>query len=54
VDAGPATRITSVRVVVTGPATTDAPLGTDAIAKLTREWLLPEGETFRQSAWLAA
>ena len=54
VDPGPATRITSVRIVVTGPATTDAPLGTDAIAKLTGEWLLPAGETFRQSAWLAA
>jgi hypothetical protein len=54
VDAGPSTRITSVRIGVTGPAATDAPLGTDAIAKLEREWLLPEGETFRQSAWLAA
>ena len=51
---GEPTRITSVHAVVTGPATTDAPLGTDAIAKLTRDWSLPERETFRQPAWNAA
>ena len=54
VDTGAATRIASVRIVVTGPATTDAPLGADAIARLTREWSLPEGEVFRQSAWTIA
>ena len=30
------------------------PLGTDAIARLTRDWSLPEGEIFRQSAWTIA
>jgi translocation and assembly module TamA len=54
VDTGAATRITSVRLVVIGPATTDVPLGADAIATLTREWGLPEGEVFRQSAWTIA
>jgi translocation and assembly module TamA len=43
-----------VRIVVTGPAITDAPLGTDAISKLEHEWALPEGAAFRQSAWTAA
>ena len=54
VDTGPATRIESVRIVVTGPAATDVPLGTEAIARLTRDWGLPEGEVFRQSAWTTA
>ena len=54
VDAGAATRIASVRIVVTGPAATDVPLGTDAIAELTRDWSLAEGEIFRQSAWTIA
>ncbi|MET0918196.1 MAG: POTRA domain-containing protein, partial [Burkholderiales bacterium] len=54
VDPGAATRIASVRIVVTGPAATDAPLGTDAIARLTRDWGLPEGEQFRQAAWSIA
>ena len=54
VDTGAATRIESVRIVVTGPATTDVPLGTEAIARLTRDWRLPEGEVFRQSAWTIA
>ena len=54
VDVGPATRIASVRIVVTGPAATDSPLGTDAIARLTRDWALPEGEIFRQAAWSIA
>ena len=53
VDVGPATRIASVRIVVTGPAS-DSPLGTAAIANLTRDWGLPEGEIFRQSAWTIA
>ena len=51
---GEPTRITSVQISVTGPATTDAPLGTDAIAKLTRDWGLAQGEIFRQPAWTAA
>jgi translocation and assembly module TamA len=51
---GEPTQITSVRISVTGPAATDAPLGTDAIATLTRDWALPKGEIFRQAAWSAA
>jgi translocation and assembly module TamA len=51
---GEPTRISSVRITVTGPAEADAPLGTDAIAKLTRDWGLAEGERFRQPAWTAA
>ena len=48
VDPGAPTRIASVRIVVTGPAA-DAPLGTEAIARLTRDWGLPEGDVFRQA-----
>jgi translocation and assembly module TamA len=51
---GEPTRITAVNIEVTGPATTDAPLGTDAIEKLKKEWTLPIGATFRQPAWTAA
>lgn len=51
---GQPTRITRVNVRVTGKATTDVPDGTAAIAKAQREWLLPAGAAFRQSAWDAA
>ncbi len=51
---GPPTRITAVRISVTGPAATDGSFGAQAIAKLTREWGLPEGAVFRQPAWSAA
>ena len=54
VDTGAATRVTKVRVVVEGPAATDVPAGTEAIAQAQREWLLPVGDVFRQSAWSAA
>ena len=54
VDTGDATRVTKVRVVVEGAAVADVPAGTDAIAQAQREWLLPEGDVFRQSAWRAA
>jgi translocation and assembly module TamA len=53
VDPGAPTRIATVRIVVAGPAA-DAPLGTEAIARLTREWGLPEGDMFRQAAWSIA
>ena len=45
---GEPTRIASVRIDVTGPAKTDVPAGTDAIARLEREWGLPVGATFRR------
>lgn len=51
---GEPTRISDVRIDVTGPANTDVPRGTDAIAKLRDEWLLPRGDTFRQATWTAA
>ncbi len=51
---GEPTRITAVRISVAGPATTDAPLGTDAIATLTRDWGLAQDAVFRQAAWTAA
>jgi translocation and assembly module TamA len=54
VETGAPTLITSVAIRVTGPAATDSPLGTAAIAKLTREWSLPEGAQFRQPAWSGA
>jgi hypothetical protein len=44
---GVPTRIKTVRVEVTGAAVTDAPLGTEAIAGIRREWGLPEGARFR-------
>ncbi len=51
---GEPTRIVSVKIDVTGPASTDSPRGTDAIARVEREWGLPVGATFRQAAWSAA
>jgi translocation and assembly module TamA len=53
VDPGPPTRVAAVRVTVTGPAQDD-PVGSAAIAKARREWLLPAGEVFRQASWDAA
>jgi translocation and assembly module TamA len=51
---GEPTLITSVNIDVTGPATTDVPRGTDAIAKMKHNWGLPVGARFRQPAWTAA
>jgi translocation and assembly module TamA len=51
---GTPTRIADVRVTVVGPAATDIPAGAEAIAEARREWLLPEGDVFRQSQWTAA
>src|SRR5215471_435808 len=54
VTTGEPTLITSVNIDVTGPAATDVPRGTDAIASLKHKWGLPVGATFRQPAWTAA
>lgn len=54
VEPGEPTRIASVNLTFSGPATTDAPLGTGAIAKARAEWGLPVGAQFRQEAWDAA
>jgi len=54
VDPGVPTRIASVRITVTGPASADSPLGTETIARITKEWALPEGAQFKQEAWTLA
>ena len=54
VDPGVPTRIASVRITVTGPASADSPLGTETIAHITKEWGLPEGAQFKQEAWTLA
>ena len=54
VDPGVPTRIASVRITVTGPASVDSPLGTETIARITKEWALPEGAQFKQEAWTLA
>ena len=54
VDPGAATRVTSVRITVTGPAATDGAGAANVIAGLKRDWSLAEGEVFRQSAWTIA
>jgi len=54
VEPGKPTRVTRVRVRVTGPAATDVPEGTAAIAKAQGEWLLPVGDVFRQRDWESA
>jgi len=51
---GEPARIATVRIDVSGPAATDTPAGTDAIAQLRREWALPVGDPFRQPVWSAA
>ena len=51
VDAGEPTRVTAVLVKVTGPAASDVPDGTAAIANVESEWLLPVGAIFRQTTW---
>jgi len=54
VDPGEPTRVTAVRLKVTGPAANGVADGAAAIAKAETEWLLPVGSTFRQAAWDAA
>lgn len=51
---GPATRVRRVDVTVTGPATLDNPLGTDAIREAREGWRLDLGEVFRQADWIDA
>jgi len=46
--------VTHTEIVVLGPAQLDVPVGTDAIAAVKREWGLPVGDVFRQSAWSTA
>ena len=51
---GPPTRIAEVTINVTGPAVDDGGAGAAAVADLTRNWGLPKGAIFRQSAWDSA
>ena len=48
---GAPTRISGVRIDVTGPAADDKARGEAAIATLRREWGLPQGAIFNQSTW---
>jgi translocation and assembly module TamA len=52
--AGEPSLITDATVVVLGPAQLDVPTGTNAIAAIQRNWGLPVGDVFRQSAWTSA
>ena len=54
VNAGLPTRVSDVKVVVLGPAQYDGPIGANAVENVQRNWGLPAGEVFRQSAWTAA
>jgi translocation and assembly module TamA len=51
---GEPSRVAKVDIGVTGSATADVPLGTNAIAALRDNWSLPKGEVFQQSAWSLA
>src|SRR5690349_1876048 len=51
---GQPTRISDVSIVVTGPAADDGGAGAQAVADLIRDWGLPKGAIFRQSAWDSA
>jgi translocation and assembly module TamA len=51
---GDTTRIRDVRVHVDGPAATNVPIGTEAIASLRGGWRLPPGEVFTQARWTLA
>ena len=48
---GAPTRVTGVSIVVGGPAETEVPAGTETVARLQREWLLPKGDVFTQAGW---
>jgi len=52
--AGAPSLVTSATVGVLGPAQLDVPAGADAIARTRRDWGLPIGDVFRQSAWASA
>jgi translocation and assembly module TamA len=48
---GEPTRIHDVRIEVTGPAERDDAQGAEAIARLRRDWGLPQGAIFDQTTW---
>ena len=51
---GPPTRVSSVDIDVTGPATTDVPLGAHAINAARDGWSMPKGDIFTQVGWAGA
>ena len=51
---GAPTRVTTVDVDVTGPAATEVPLGTQAIAAARDGWSMPKGDIFTQTGWADA
>ncbi len=50
---GPLARVSQLNLRVSGPATSDREAAA-TIARMRREWLLPPGAPFRQSAWASA
>jgi translocation and assembly module TamA len=46
--------VANVDVEVTGPAATEAPLGTRAIAAARQGWSMPKGDIFTQTGWAEA
>jgi translocation and assembly module TamA len=54
VDPGTRARVGAVAIDVTGPATTDSPRGTDAVAGVRERFALKPGDAFRQADWIAA
>lgn len=51
---GEPTRITDITIEVTGPAVHDGGAGEAAVADMERNWGLPKGAIFTQSAWDSA
>lgn len=51
VDAGPATRVTAVRLSLVGPGADDAPVVTEPMAQARNDWRLRVGAVFRQQDW---
>jgi translocation and assembly module TamA len=51
---GTPVRVGQVQVAVSGPATLDAPLGTEAVARARDTWSLRPGAVFRQADWVEA
>ena len=51
---GAPTLVTAVDVDVTGPASTDVPLGTRAVAAARDGWSMPRGDVFTQTGWAGA
>jgi translocation and assembly module TamA len=54
VNPGLPAHVSAVSIDVTGPAASDAPLGTSAIEQARADWQLRLGEVFRQAEWIEA